>query len=139
MAYRPIQINPLDLRPSTGIGVSIPFEDQAVFTTQYTTAAQLKYNMINFLLTDKRERLFNPGFGAGLRAQLFEQMVGNELEALELQIKSEVESYFPKVILQEIKLIPSYDENYLTLKIRYSIANTSATDDTIILTFNNGN
>ncbi len=137
MAYRPIQIDPLDLQPSTAIGVSIPFDNQTAFTSVYTTANQIKYNIINYLLTDKRERLFNPGFGAGLRSQLFEQMVGNDLEAFELQIKTDIESYFPKVTLQEIKLIPSYDENYLTLKIRYNITNAGSSED-ITLTFNNG-
>lgn len=137
MAYRPIQINPLDLQPSTAIGVAIPFDNQSAFTSVYTTANQLKYNIINYLLTDKRERLFNAGFGAGLRSELFEQMVGTDLEATELRIKTDIENYFPRVALSEIKLIPTYDENYLTLRIRYSILNTN-TNDEITLNFNNG-
>ena len=136
MAYRPIQIDPLDLQRSTGIGVSIPFDNQSAFTTVYTTAEQLKNNIINYLLTDKRERLFNPGFGAGLRSQLFEQMVGSDLEATEVRIKADLENYFPKISLTDIKMVPTYDENYVTLRIRYSIINTN-TQDEIVLNFNN--
>lgn len=55
MAYNIKNINVLDLRPSTGIGVSLPFSNPAVFETVYTTKEQLKFNMINFLLTNKRE------------------------------------------------------------------------------------
>lgn len=137
MAYRPIQINPLDLRPSTGIGVSIPFDNESVFTTVYTTSEQLKNNIINYLLTDKKERLFNSGFGAGLRSQLFEQMTTSNMDDMEYRIKNDIENYFPRVILDEIKVIPVPDQNYITLRIRYSIQNTNTQDD-ITLTFNNG-
>jgi len=136
MAYRPIQINPLDLKPSIAIGVSIPFEQSNVFTSVYTTAEQIKYNMINYLLTDKSERIFNVGFGAGLRGELFEQMEPNNLESLEARIGDELRGYFPNVQLTQVKLVPSYDENYLTLRIRYNIENTGKSDE-ILLNFNN--
>ena len=64
MAYGLRNINVLDLRPSTGVGVGLPFNAPGVFRTVYTTKEQIKYNLINFLLTDKRERIFNPTFGA---------------------------------------------------------------------------
>ena len=50
MAYQVKNINPLDIKLSTGIGVSIPFSSKSVFTTVYTTQEQLKYNIINYLL-----------------------------------------------------------------------------------------
>ncbi len=63
MAYNLTRRNVLDLRPSTGVGVALPFNNpRGVFKTVYTTKEQLKYNLINFLLTDKRERIFNPNF-----------------------------------------------------------------------------
>jgi hypothetical protein len=34
--------------------------------TTYTTQDAIKSNLINFILTGKRERIMNPGFGAGL-------------------------------------------------------------------------
>jgi hypothetical protein len=57
MAYNLRNINVLDLKPSTGVGVAIPFSNRTAFTTVYTTKEQLKYNIINFLLTDKGERM----------------------------------------------------------------------------------
>jgi hypothetical protein len=137
MAYRPININPLDLKPSVAIGVSIPFNNQSAFNSVYTTADQLKYNIINYLLTGKKERLFNPGFGAGLQNELFEQMTTDKLKTLELRIKTEVEAYFPNVLLTDVSIAPSYDQNYFTFKISYSILNTGKSDE-ILLNFNNG-
>jgi phage baseplate assembly protein W len=137
MAYRPININPLDLQPSTGIGVSIPFNNQSVFTTIYTTAEQLKYNIINYLLTDKKERLFNPGFGAGLRGQLFEQMTASSLASLEERIKTEIEAYFPKVLVTNLKITPEYDSNLFIFSLTYEIQNTGKSDQ-ILLNFQNG-
>ena len=40
MAYNVRNINVLDLRPSTGIGVSLPFDNPAVFDTVYNTKDQ---------------------------------------------------------------------------------------------------
>jgi len=51
MAYGLKKISPLDLKPSTGIGVKIPFSSDAVFQSIYTTKEQTKYNIINYLLT----------------------------------------------------------------------------------------
>jgi len=59
MAYNLRNINTLDLKPSTGVGVGLPFNTPAVFTTIYTTKEQIKYNIINFLLSDRRERIFS--------------------------------------------------------------------------------
>ena len=138
MAYRPININPLDLKPSVALGVSIPFNNQSAFSSVYTTAEQLKNNIINYLLTDKRERVFNIGFGAGLRSQLFEQITSDRLDALEVRIGEELASYFPKIVLTELSIVPSYDENYITLKIKYNIENTGKADE-ILLNFDSSN
>jgi hypothetical protein len=42
MAYNIKKISPLDLKPSTGIGVKIPFETPAAFQSVYTTKEQLR-------------------------------------------------------------------------------------------------
>lgn len=136
MAYRPININPLDLRPSTAIGVSIPFDNQSAFRSVYTTSEQLKYNIINYLLTDKRERLFAPGFGAGLRRELFEQMTPEKALTLEAKLRKDLDNYFPKINVTTMAVTPNYDRNYITLSIAYEIVNTGVSDE-ISLNFNN--
>jgi phage baseplate assembly protein W len=98
----------------------------------------LKYNIINYLLTDKRERLYDPNFGAGLKSYLFEQMTDLGLEGLEENIKQDIQRYFPKALVSGIKIVPNYDQNYFTLSINYAIQNTGI-EDQILLNFQNGN
>ena len=129
MAYNVRNINVLDLRPSTGIGVSIPFSNPAVFETVYNTKDQTKYNLINFLLTDPRERIFNPSFGAGLRSKLFEQITNTTVDDLDTLIRSGVQAYFPHVVITALTFGGSPDENTLTVNFSYTIRNTRESDN----------
>lgn len=137
MAYNLRNINVLDLRPSTGIGVAIPFSNRTAFRTVYTTKEQLKYNIINFLLTDKGERIFNPTFGAGLRSRLFEPITQESNDSLKLSIQSSVESYFPSVRVEKLDIISKPDENIIMVQFSYTII-TSNESDNILLNFQNG-
>jgi phage baseplate assembly protein W len=129
MAYNVRNINVLDLRPSTGIGVSIPFSNPAVFETVYNTKDQTKYNLINFLLTDPRERIFNPSFGAGLRGKLFEQITNTTVDDLDTLIRSGVQAYFPNVVITALTFGGNPDENNLTVNFSYTIRNTRESDN----------
>lgn len=132
MAYNLQQINVLDLRPSTGVGVALPFNTPAVFQTVYTTQEQLKYNIINYLLTDNRERIFNPGFGAGIRNKVFEQITTETLDGLELQIRNGIAQYFPNVTITNLNFGGTPDQNLLTIQFSYVINNTGQSDNIII-------
>ncbi len=132
MAYNLRNINVLDLRPSTGVGVALPFSSPSVFTTVYTTKEQLKYNIINFLLTDKRERVFNPTFGAGIRQKLFEQITADTIDTLDIQIRSGIESNFPNVTITELTFGGDPDRNLLTIQFSYTINNTGESDNVIL-------
>ena len=136
MAYNARKISPLDLRPSTGIGVSIPFSALNVFNTVYSTKDQTKYNLINFLLTDPRERPFNPNFGAGLRSFLFEQLETNTTDDLQTMLISQIESNFPNVNI--VSLVVTSDINIGTINIEfsYNIRNTKESDE-VLLTIQN--
>ena len=129
MAYNVRNINVLDLRASTGVGVSIPFSNPAVFETVYTTKDQIKYNLINFLLTDPRERIFNPTFGAGIRAKLFEQITSDTTDNLDSLIRSGVERYFPNVVITSLNFGGNPNENLLIINFSYTIRNTRESDN----------
>ena len=64
---------PIDTQPAKAVGVAIPFNNAAVFTSNYTTSKQLQSNLINFFLTNRGERVLDPTYGANLRATIFEQ------------------------------------------------------------------
>ena len=132
MAYSLINISPLDLRPSTGIGVKVPFESPTAFSTVYTTKEQIKYNLINFLLTDKYERPFNPNFGVGLRSFLFEQIYQDNLEDLKSKIVSQIQNNFPNIEVRNIDIVSDSDYNSITIKFLYIILNTNQSDSITI-------
>lgn len=137
MAYGLRQIPIVDLKPSTAVGVAIPFSTPNVFTSVYTTAEQTKYNMINFMLTDRRERPFNPNFGAGLRSRLFEQITQDDLDSLKQTISNQIESYFSNVLVNSLNIVGSPDDNSITITMTYSLKNIRTTDS-LVLKIQNG-
>jgi len=97
----------------------------------------LKYNIINFLLTGRRERVFRPNFGAGLREQLFEQITDDTIATIEANIRIGVEANFPNVLTTSVQVKPLYDQNTINVLFSYSIVNTGQLDQ-IFLNFANG-
>lgn len=132
MAYGLKKISPLDLQPSTAIGVKIPFSNKNVFTSVYTTKEQTKYNLINYLLTDRRETPMVPNFGAGIRYMLFEQMTDDVLDRLEIYIRSGIESNFPNVLIKELFLESNPDESYFSINLSYVLKNSNQEDTVTI-------
>jgi phage baseplate assembly protein W len=132
MAYGIKRISPLDLKPSTGIGVALPFSAPSAFIPVYTTAEQTKYNLINFLLTDRRERPFNPNFGAGLRSYLFEQIEMTTAEEIQKSLISKIEANFPNVEIVDLSVIGDTDYNSINIKFSYRLKNTNENDSVII-------
>lgn len=137
MAYQVRNINPLDLKPSTGIGVAIPFSSKSVFTTVFTTQEQLKYNIINYLLTDRKERVFNPSFGAGLRNLLFENINRDSIQNVEITVRSGLEANFPNIYIADLIITSQPDNNTINIYFSYEIVNTGLKDE-ININFQNG-
>jgi hypothetical protein len=136
MAYGLKKIAVIDLKPSTGVGVAIPFSADNVFTTTYTTKDQTKYNLINFLLTDPRERPFNPNFGAGLRARLFEQIDQTTFEDMKQSIRTQIENNFPNVEIVTLEITGNPDYNSINIKFSYRLLRSNE-NDSVILTIQN--
>ena len=128
MAYGLKKISPLDLRPSTAIGVAIPFQAENVFTSVYTTKEQIKYNLINFLLTNPGERVFNPNFGAGIRAKLFEQIGQESLEQIQQSIQTQVELNFPQIEIKQLSVIGNPDYQTINVKFSYRLLRSNEND-----------
>ena len=132
MAYNLRKISPIDLRPSTGVGVKLPFTAENVFTTVYTTKEQLKYNIINYMLTDLGERPMNPNFGMGLRSRLFESITQSTLEDMKQSIQSQIEHMFPNVQITQLDLIGSPDISTINIQFSYIIKSSKETDGILL-------
>lgn len=132
MAYGLKKISPLDLKPSTAIGVKIPFSAKNVFTSVYTTKEQTKYNLINFLLTDRRETPMVPNFGAGIRSLLFEQITDDSMDRMEAYIRSSVEANFPNIVIDDLNIEPEQDKSYVVINFGYTLKNSNQEDEITI-------
>lgn len=128
MAFGAKKIFPLDTKPSVGVGVSLPFNAPGVFKTTYTTQEAIKYNLINFFLTNQPERYLNPLFGGNLRKYVFEQITQNNLSTLKQDIQESLNLYFPNVIVESLKITPEADNNQVDVILTYSIKDTGIND-----------
>jgi len=134
MAYRIYNKFPEDFQNGRrAIGVSFPFTGNAVFNSTYTTKDQIKSNLINYFLTNKGERVFNPFFGANLRARLFEQLTTGNAGSLTKQVENDLKTFFPSVSIQQLEVMNNEDENSFTVTLTYNIVNFGISD-TINLT-----
>jgi phage baseplate assembly protein W len=132
MAFDVQQINPLDLQPSVGVGVGLPFSSDSVFNITYTTQEALKSNLINYFLTGQFERFLNPTFGAGLRQLLFEQATQDNKDEIEYVVRSGIATWFPNITINSLSTDVSPDTNTFTLAIAYSVNMTNITDQLVI-------
>ena len=129
MAFGAKKIFPLDTKPGVGVGVSLPFNAPGVFKTTYTTQESIKYNLINFFLTNQPERYLNPLFGGNLRKYVFEQISQKSIDILKQNIQTQLTSFFPDVIVEELNINENPNFNTIEINLYYSIQNTGINDN----------
>ena len=125
--------NPIDLTPSVAVGYGFPMDGPAVFIPTFTTREQTKSNIINYLLTNKGERVFNPQFGADLRNLLFENILDVTTEDLKSNIQNDISVFFPNVEVVEIEFNNQPDDNTINFNLKYRIVNFGIEDSVNIL------
>ena len=131
-----IRVNPLDLRKNIAIGVSLPFNGPSgPFNSTYSTQTQIKSNLLNLLLTNKGERVFNPEFGADLGTALFEGINENIIDTITDLINTNVEIFVPEVQIRDVVVdINTPDNNAVSVTVKYKLK-ISGTSDQITVQF----
>ena len=125
--------NPIDLQLSRAVRVGFPLDGDAVFIPTFTTREQTKANLLNYLLTNKGERVFRPNFGANLRNLLFENIQDSTMDDLEASIQSDISFFFPNVVVKKLKFNNDPDRNEINFTLTYQIVNMGVEDDLQIL------
>lgn len=116
------RINPLDLQRNIVIGVSLPFNGPAgPFNKTYSTREQTKSNLINLLLTNKGERLFNPDFGADLKKTLFEGITDETTDLIKSLINNNVNIFLPNVRINDVIISSTKDNNIINILLKYEL------------------
>ena len=119
---------PIDSVARKAVGFGFPINGPAVFVPTYTVREQTKANLINYLLTNKGERVFNPMFGGNLRSLLFEGILETTQNELLLMIQDQIGQFFPTVQVEEIKFNNDEDRNTINFILTYQIVNFGVTD-----------
>jgi phage baseplate assembly protein W len=108
--YKPgsqTQVNPLDLTPSVGVGLSYPFRNGLYIN--YYTKDQIHDNLLNTLLTEPGEKLFNPFYGVGLNSLLFEQKVDANFIKKKIEDAILSDSLLNSIKIENVKV--NFDRN----------------------------
>jgi phage baseplate assembly protein W len=130
-----IRVNPLDLQKNTSIGISLPYNGPAgPFNKTYSTKEQIKSNLINLLLTDTGERIFNPEFGIGLKRVIFEGITDDTSIIIADLITTRVNYFVPEVQIVEVIVNPNTDNNSISVTVNYKLI-ISGTSDQITVQF----
>jgi phage baseplate assembly protein W len=128
MAFGAKKIFPIDTKPGTAVGVSIPFNAPNVFFQTYITQDAIRNNLLNFFLTNKTERYLNNQFGANLRAFIFEQISSDNISDLKENIQSLLSQYFNNIKIDTLNITENPDNNEITVQLYYTIINTGVSD-----------
>ena len=131
MAQVQQQIDPLDLTPSTGVGVALPFNGPGVFNTNYTTSDQTKSNLIHVVLTEPGELINRPNFGAGLNSLLFEQKISKDDIQIRIQEAVAKDARLNRMItISDVIINQEVNTNTIRVNIEY-ISNLNGKKDAI--------
>jgi phage baseplate assembly protein W len=129
------RVNPLDLQKNIAIGVSLPFNGPSgPFNKTYSTKEQIKSNLINLLLTNKGERVFNPEFGADIKKALFEGITEDTASLIQSLITTNVNYFIPEINIDDIVVEPNEDNNSYNIIVKYNLV-ISGTADQITVQF----
>ena len=112
---------PIDTEARRAVGFGFPLNGDAVFVPTYQTRDQIKANLVNYLLTNRGERVFNPNFGANLRNLLFENISDTTTKELEGRIQSDINTFFPEVQVKQVIFDNIPDSNTINFTLTYQI------------------
>ena len=112
---------PIDTEARRAVGFGFPLNGNAVFVPTYQTRDQIKSNLVNYLLTNRGERVFNPNFGADLRNLLFENILDTTTEDLRERIQNDISLYFPEVQVRQIIFDNIPDTNTINFTLTYEV------------------
>ena len=88
-------------------------------------ASAIKQSIINLLLTNKGERLFQPDYGSDIRSQLFEPLDFATSANIERSIRYTILEFEPRINIILLICRPDYEENGFSVEMEYIITGSS--------------
>lgn len=85
----------------------------------------IKNSVRNLVLSNKYERLFQPGINSGVLSKLFENITPQLAYRLKDDVEDTLRIHEPRINLVDVKIGASNDENTLYIIIQYQLTNES--------------
>ena len=85
-----------------------------------TNENAIKRSIINLLLTDYDERIYQPNLGANLKYLLFEPADGETLSLMRQQIDTCLSKFEPRMNVQSLQLETSADEQQINITLVFN-------------------
>ena len=87
----------------------------------------IKRSLRNLVLTNPREKFFHPEIGSGVRNLLFENITPVVKIKLERNIRTLIENYEPRVVLEDVTVFFEERDNRLEVSIRFQVVGQPGT------------
>lgn len=81
----------------------------------------VKQALRNLFFYQRGEKKFDPNFGSGIRAMLFEPVDNISAGILEKEIEVMIENYEPRVLLDNVIVIASADTNDYEVRVDFHV------------------
>ena len=88
-------------------------------------ASAIKQSIVNLLLTNKGEKLFNPDYGSDIRSYLFEPLDYATASQVKSNIRYTIGKWEPRIGVRSIEATPNFDDNGFDIHLEYEIRGSS--------------
>ena len=118
------------------------FEDLDLFFTRKTSDSDvatvkdvqaIKRSVRNLILLNHHEKPFHPEIAGGVREMLFENFSPVLSEVIRRKIEMTIKTYEPRVDLNDVTVIPKYNQNAMDVSITFTILNAPREPQTVEL------
>jgi phage baseplate assembly protein W len=120
---------------TTYLGFKLPFSfgiNSEILHTK--TIDNVKDNLLNLLLTNPGDRVFQPNLGVNISNLLFEDM-GEDVDQFNAELREEVEAkvgkWMPFIKINSVEAISNHDRNTYNIKVNFSFLRSAQMNESI--------
>ncbi len=83
--------------------------------------AAVKQAVVNILMTNKGERLFDPQYGSNVPSYLFDQLDYGTAANIQDAIRECLINYEPRIRINSLDVIPDFDQNGFEVQLAFKV------------------
>ena len=83
--------------------------------------AAVKQAVVNILMTNKGERLFDPEYGSNVPSYLFDQLDYGTAANIQDAIRECLMNYEPRIRISSLDVIPDFDQNGFEVQLAFKV------------------